>query len=165
MVLPITRWLLLFGLLLTACGSATVAPSPTAAPILPQSTSTLNVVVPEAVVECGPEAAIALAQTQSDLALAAAAQVDTIQQATQESVLIAQAGKNAFTAARDLMKAYAVPECLSPGKEFAVQFFDERLEAYAALASGDESGYDLHLNNGEVARQNMISVVNGVLGQ
>ncbi len=160
-----TRWLLLFGLFLTACAGATVEPSPTVAPILPLATPTLNVVVPEAVIECGPEAAIALAQTQSDLALAAAAQVDTIQQATQEAALIAQAGKNAFTAARDLMQAYSVPDCLSRGKEFAVQFFDERLEAYAALASGDQSGYDLHLNNGEVARQNMIGVVNGVLGQ
>ena len=160
-----TRWLLLFGLFLTACASATVEPSPTVSPIRPLSTPTLNVVVPEAVAECGPEAAIALAQTQSDLALAAAAQVDTIQQATQESALIAQAGKNAFTAARDLMQAYAVPDCLSQGKEFAAQFFDERLEAYTALAAGDQSGYDLHLNNGEVARQNMISVVNGVLGQ
>ena len=121
--------------------------------------------MPEAVIECGPEAAIALAQTQSDLALAAAAQVDMIQQATQDPALIAQAGKNAFTAARDLMQAYAVPECLAPGKEFAVQFFDERLEAYAALASGDQSGYEANLNEGETARQNMIAAVNGILGQ
>ncbi len=160
-----TQWLLLFGLFLTACASATVEPSPTVSPILPLSMPTLNVVVPEAVAECGPEAAIALAQTQSDLALAAAAEVDTIQQATQESVLIAQAGKNAFTVARDLMRAYSVPDCLSQGKEFAVQFFDERLEAYAALAAGDQSGYEANLNEGETARQNMVAVVNGVLGQ
>jgi hypothetical protein len=159
-----TRWLLLFGLILTACASATVEPPPTAS-LLSFSTPTLDVVLPEAVAECGPEAAIALAQTQSDLALAAAAQVDMIQQATQDPALIAQAGKNAFTAARDLMKAYAVPDCLLQGKEFAVLFFDERLEAYAALASGDQGGYEANLNEGETARQNMIAVVNGILGQ
>lgn len=152
--------LLVIGLILAACGAPTatqplVRPSETPAP-------TSMVIVPTSTVECGAEAAIVLAQTQSDLALAA---VDAVKQTTQDEPTIAREGLAAFTSARDVMKAYDVPECLAQGKEFAVQFFDERIAAYAALEIGDRGSYDTHLTNGEIARQNMITAVNEVLGK
>ena len=157
-----SRRLLLISLILAACGappatSPLVRPSETPAP-------TSAVVVPTSTVECGAEAAIALAQTQSDLALAAVAELDATKQTTQDEPAIARKGLAAFTSAREVMKAYDVPECLAPGKEFAGRFFDERIAAYAALQIGDAGSYDTHLANGEIARQNMITAVNGVLG-
>ncbi len=157
------RRLLLISLILAACGAPPdtqplMRPSDTPAP-------TGIVIVPTPTLECGAEAAIALAQTQSDLALAAVAELDAARQTTQDEPAIARKGLAAFTSAREVMKAYDVPECLASGKEFAVQFFDERIAAYAALQIGDRGSYETHLTNGEIARQNMIAAVNEVLGQ
>lgn len=153
------RWLVLLGALLAAC--VTPTPLPTTAPTVP----TLPVARPTPAEACGAEAAIALAQTQSDLALAAAAEVDEMAKTTQNPVVIGQAGRAAFSAALALMKAYDVPNCLLQGKVFAAKFFEERAAAYAALAINDQGGYETHLTNGEIARQNMIAVVNNLLGQ
>lgn len=155
------RRFLLISLILAACGAPPAAqpllgPSETPAP-------TSAVVVPTSTIECGAEAAIALAQTQSDLALAAVAELDATKQTTQDEPTIARKGLAVFTSAREVMKAYDVPQCLAQGKEFAVQFFDERIAAYAALQIGDAGSYDTHLTNGEIARQNMITAVNGLL--
>lgn len=160
-------WLLAAALLLTACAAGPTPPPPTAAPVLPPTPiPTLAVVVPtDPPLECGAEAAIALAQTQSDLALAAVGQVEAASQTAADSGGVARAGRSAFGQARELMNAYAVPDCLSQAKVFAVRFFEERVAAYDALGAGDPAGYETHLNDGEIARQNMISVVNGVLGQ
>lgn len=157
------RPLLLISLILAACGAPPATqplmrPSETPAP-------TIAVVVPTSTIECGAEAAIALAQTQSDLALAALDQLEAVQRTTQDEPAIARKGLAAFTSAREVMKGYDVPECLAQGKEFAVQFFDERIAAYAALEIGDAGSYDTHLTNGEIARQNMITAVNEVLGK
>jgi hypothetical protein len=113
--------------------------------------------------ECGPEAAIALAQTQSDLALAADSRVEAARQISAGAA--AQIGLQEYALARDLMKSYAVPDCLLQAKVFADQFFGERIAAYAALGAGDQLAYEMHLGDSEIARQNMIVVVNGVLGQ
>jgi hypothetical protein len=97
--------------------------------------------------------------------LAADSKVEALQQSGADSATIAKTGITEFGLARDLMKAYQVPPCLLQGKVFADQFFGERIDAYNALASGDQAGYDSHLNSSEIARQNMVSVVNKVLGQ
>ncbi len=156
------NWLLPISLLAAACGAQPAAqplivPSETPAP-------TSVVVVPTSAAECGAEAAIGLAQTQSDLALAALAELEATRPTTQDEPAIARKGLAAFTSAREVMKAYNVPECLAPGKKFALQFFDERIAAYAALQIGDAGSYETRLTNGEIARQNMITAVNGVLG-
>jgi len=139
--------------------TATPLPAPTLIPTLPEQAPT------NPPMECGPEAAITLAQTQSDLSLAADSKVAALQQSGSDSATIAQTGVQEFSLARDLMKAYLVPDCLLQGKVFADQFFGERVEAYTALGTGDQAGYESHLNSSEIARQNMITVVNKVLGQ
>ena len=161
------RWLIMVGLLLTACGvNPTPLPQPTLISLQPTALPTLPVVIStDPPHDCGPEAAIALAQTQSDLALAADSRVEVLQQSNADAVAIAQAGQQEYGAARDLMKAYDVPECLLQAKVFADLFFTERIQAYQALSVGDPTAYDAHLNNGEIARQNMITAVNGVLGE
>lgn len=159
-------------LLLAACGAEPTTLAPTL-PVLsptpsaePTAIPTMVVVIPtNPPIECGPEAAIALAQTQSDLALAADGKVEALRQANADLAQISQTGVSEFQLARDLMLAYDVPECLLQAKVFADQFFGERIDAYEALATGDQAGYELHLSSGEIARQNMITVVNGVLGQ
>lgn len=156
------RRLLLISLILAACGAPPATPPLVRPSETPAPTSV--VVVSTSTVECGAEAAIALAQTQSDLALAAVAELDAARQATQDKPAIARKGLAAFTSAREVMQAYDVPECLAQGKEFAMRFFDERIAAYAALQIGDAGSYDTHLTNGEIARQNMITAVNEVLG-
>ena len=102
---------------------------------------------------------------QSDLALAAIAKVEAIQKTTQDQIKIGKEGQAVFATARDAMKRQPVADCLTPAKNFAVQFFEERVAAYTALASGDRAGYNKHLAEGETARQNMIGAVNKVLGQ
>src|SRR5574341_1097046 len=163
-------WVVLSALGLAACvADPTRLPQPThdvvqstPTPLVP----TLAVVIPtNPSLECGPEAAIALAQTQSDLSLAADDKVEALTQANADTAAIARLGIDEFTLARDLMRAYDVPDCLLQAKVFADQFFGERIEAYTALSAGDQAAYESHLNNGEIARQNMIAVVNGVLGQ
>jgi len=154
----------LVAILLAACGSdptrvaatriSNQAPPPTAA-----------VAATVGQLACGAEAAILLAQTQSDLALAAIARVDAIQKTTQDQVKIGKEGQAVFATARDVMKRQPVADCLTPAKNFAVQFFEERVAAYTALASGDRVGYDKHLADGETARQNMNVTLNKVLGQ
>jgi hypothetical protein len=164
--------LLLPILLAAACGAGpTTVPQPTIpvvtpTPFAPTLVPTLPIVAPtNPPLDCGPEAAITLAQTQSDLALAADSKVEAASQAGADSAALAQTGIAEFTLARDLMKAYQVPDCLLQGKVFADQFFGERIDAYTALAAGDQAAYETHLGNSEIARQNMIVVVNGVLGQ
>jgi len=155
-----------------ACVGAPITLPPTL-PIVSPTPSPVATVVPTLVVviptnppaQCGPEAAIALAQTQSDLALAADGKVESLRQANADLPQIAQTGLSEFQLARDLMLAYDVPDCLLQAKVFADQFFGERINAYQSLATGDEAGYDSHLSNGEIARQNMITVVNAVLEQ
>ncbi|MBM4424459.1 MAG: hypothetical protein FJ030_13910 [Chloroflexi bacterium] len=161
------RWILLAGLALASCvADPAPLPQPAVPVVSPTPLPTLPYIVPtNPPLDCGPEAAIALAQTQSDLALAAAAEVDAIAQTTADSALIAQSGQKAFGLGLELMGYYDVPECLLQAKVFAVHFFEERIAAYDALAAGDDSAYDTHLNNAELARQNMVTVVNGVLGQ
>lgn len=159
-------------LILAACGAN---PTPVSQPTIPVVTPTpqpptpyptLPIVAPtNPPLECGPEAAITLAQTQSDLSLAADSKVEALTQAGADTVTLAQTGLTEFNLARDLMKAYQVPDCLLQGKVFADQFFGERVEAYNALGAGDQASYETHLTNSEIARQNMITVVNGVLGQ
>ena len=163
---------LLLSVLLAACGAGTtLQPQPTipvVTPTPPEPTAvpTLPIVAPtNPPLDCGPEAAITLAQTQSDLALAADSKVEALQQANAESAIIAQTGVQEYGLARDLMRAYQVPDCLLQGKVFADQFFSERIDAYSALRTGDQAGYNTHLNNSEIARQNMIVVVNKILGQ
>lgn len=158
-------------LVLSACGpEPTPQVQPTIPIVTPTPVPTLVPTLPEQAptnppLDCGPEAAITLAQTQSDLSLAADSKVEALQQSGADSAAIAQTGLTEFTQARDLMKAYQVPNCLLQGKVFADQFFSERIDAYTALASGDQAGYESHLNNSEIARQNMVTVVNGVLNQ
>ncbi len=159
-------------LLLAACGAdpttlaptlPVVSPTPSAEPTV---APTMVVVIPtNPPAQCGPEAAIALAQTQSDLALAADGKVEALRQANADLTQIAQMGVSEFQLARDLMLAYDVPDCLLQAKVFADQFFGERIDAYQSLATGDQTAYEAHLSNGEIARQNMVLVVNGVLGQ
>lgn len=168
-------WVVLSALVLAACvADPTRLPQPTHAVVQSTPTTlsptplvpTLAVVIPtNPSLECGPEAAIALAQTQSDLSLAADDKVEALTQANADTAAIARLGIDEFTLARDLMRAYDVPDCLLQAKVFADQFFGERIEAYTALSAGDQAAYESHLNNGEIARQNMIAVVNGVLGQ
>ncbi len=164
-------WLIWLGLALAACSANPPSPlslqsTPLALSPAPTPLPTLPVVIPDDPPrDCGPEAAIALAQTQSDLALAADSRVEALQQANAGETAVAQSGQQEYGAARDLMKAYDVPECLLQAKVFADQFFAERIEAYKALAAEDRAGYEMHLNNGELARQNMITAVNGVLGE
>lgn len=155
--------MVLIALALAACGPVATSRPPATRP--PSPVPTVAVVAPASSPDCGAEAAIALAQTHSDLALAAVAEVDAAQQTSQDPAAIGQAGQGAYSKALALMKEYDVPSCLLQGKVFAAQFFDERVAAYAALASGDSTGYQAHLANGEAARQNMVAVVNGVLGQ
>ena len=163
------------GMVLAACVAAptrqpqttvlVVAATPTG-PAATLAVPTLAVVIPtNPPVECGAEAAIALAQTQSDLSLAADGKVEALWVANADPVTVANMGIDEFSLARDLMRAYFVPDCLLQAKVFADQFFGERIDAYLALAAGDQAGYETHLNNGEIARQNMITVVNGVLEQ
>lgn len=159
-------------LCLSACGAdATLQSQPTipvvtATPFTPTLIPTLPELAPtNPPLDCGPEAAITLAQTQSDLSLAADSKVEALQQSGADSSTIAKTGITEFGLARDLMRAYQVPPCLLQGKVFADQFFGERVDAYNALAAGDQAGYDSHLNSSEIARQNMVSVVNKVLGQ
>jgi len=172
-----TRWLIVCALILTACTADPTQLSPTtgaeAASALPPGSTlppqpaawpTLVVVLPPPVADCGPEAAISLAQAQSDLALAAVGQVDVLRQNTQDNALIGQGGQKSFTLAKDLMTAYAVPECLAQAKAFALEYFDKNIAAYTALAAGDQTGYETNLNHGEVARQNMTTEVNKLLG-
>jgi len=157
----------LWAIALTACLADPTPLSQATIPVMsPTPLPTLAVLVPaNPPLECGAEAAIALAQTQSDLALAADSKVESLQQTNAEVAIIAQTGVQEYSLARDLLKAYAVPDCLLQAKVFADQFFGERIEAYAALSASDTAGYETHLNNSEIARQNMITVVNGVLGQ
>jgi hypothetical protein len=163
---------LLVGLGIAACAAPTRLPQPTVPALSPAPTPlsptlsvpTLEVVIPtNPPQECGAEAAIALAQTQSDLSLAADGKVESLRVANADSLIVAQLGVDEFSLARDLMRAYFVPDCLLQAKVFADQFFGERIDAYHALAAGDQSAYETHLTNGEIARQNMITVVNGVL--
>ncbi|MEK9164454.1 MAG: hypothetical protein AAB342_03780, partial [Chloroflexota bacterium] len=100
------RWLLLISLILAACGAQPTAqppvrpsetPAPTSAAIAPLSTA-----------DCGAEAAIALAQTQSDLALAALDQLEAVKGTTQDEPTIAQGGLAAVSSARGAMQAYGV---------------------------------------------------------
>jgi hypothetical protein len=176
--MPLTRLRLLtvltVGFMLAACGLGpttvvqptlpVISPTPTPAPTLIPTQP--PVVIPtNPPLECGPEAAIALAQTQSDLALAADGKVEALRATSTDMAMIAQTGVAEFNLARDLMLAYDVPECLLQAKVFANQFFEERIAAYTALGTGDTTAYDSHLNSGEIARQNMVLVVNGVLGQ
>lgn len=151
-------------ILLTACGSD---PTRAVATRISNSGSppTAAVAATTGQLACGAEAAIILAQTQSDLALAAIAKVDAIQKTTQDQIKIGKEGQAVFATARDAMKRQPVADCLTPAKNFAVQFFEERVAAYTALASGDRAGYDKHLADGEAARQNMIGALNKVLGQ
>ncbi len=153
--------IVLIALALAACSPVATSQPPATRPPSPVPT----VAAPTSSPDCGAEAAIALAQTQSDLALAAVAEVDAAQQTSQDPTAIGQAGQGAYSKALSLMKEYDVPSCLLQGKVFAAQFFDERVAAYAALAAGDSNSYQAHLANGEAARQNMVAVVNGVLGQ
>jgi len=162
---------LLLILVLSACGAN---PTPISSPTIPAFTPTPTpTVVPTLAfiaptsppLECGPEAAITLAQTQSDLALAADSKVKALEESGVDSVTLAQTGLSEYGLARDLMKAYQVPDCLLQGKVFADQFFGERVDAYTALAAGDQAAYETHLTNSEIARQNMIVVVNGLLSQ
>lgn len=154
-------------LFLAACvADPTAQPLAVTAVPLPTPIPTLAYLGPtNPPLECGPEAAIALAQTQSDLALAAVGEVDAVQQTTSDAAVVGQTGHKAFSQALDLMKLYDVPECLLQAKVFAVQFFEERVAAYDALGGDDSAGYETHLNNGEAARQNMVTMVNKVLGQ
>ena len=158
------RCLVWVALLLIACGS-----DPTRAVATrisnPVTPPTAAVAVTVGQLACGAEAAIILAQTQSDLALAAIAKVEAIQKTTGDQIKIGKEGQAVFTTARDVMKRQGVAECLTPAKNFAVQFFEERVAAYAALVSGDRAGYDKHLADGEAARQNMIGAVNTVLAR
>jgi hypothetical protein len=163
MTMPNRFVIVLIALALAACSPVATSQPPATRP--PSPAPTVAVVAPTASPDCGAEAAIALAQTQSDLALAAVAEVDAAQQTSQDPTAIGQAGQGAYSKALSLMKEYDVPPCLLQGKVFAAQFFDERVAAYAALAAGDSNGYQAHLANGEAARQNMVAVVNGVLGQ
>jgi len=162
-----TRYrLALIAFCLAACGAnPTPIPQPPVPVASPTPLPTLPVVIPtNPSLECGPEAAIALAQTQSDLALAADSKVEAARQAA-DAAALAQMGQEEYELARELMKAYAVPDCLLQAKVFADQFFEERIDAYQSLGAGDQASYESHLNDGEIARQNMITVVNGVLGQ
>jgi len=149
-------------ILLTACGSdpTRVAATRISNQVLPP---TAAVAATTGQLACGAEAAIILAQTQSDLALAAIAKVEAFQKTTQDQAKIGKEAQAVFVTARDVMKRQSVAECLTPAKKFAVQFFEERVAAYTALASGDRAGYDKHLADGETARQNMIGAVNKVL--
>ncbi|MEK9161920.1 MAG: hypothetical protein AAB261_01340 [Chloroflexota bacterium] len=160
---------ILVAILLTACGSdptraaATRISNQVMPPTAAVAATPPNTVVGQ--LACGAEAAIILAQTQSDLALAAIAKVEAIQKTTQDQIKIGKEGQAVFATARDAMKRQPVADCLTPAKNFAVQFFEERVAAYTALASGDRAGYNKHLAEGETARQNMIGAVNKVLGQ
>lgn len=154
---------ILVAILLTACGSDPTRAAATR--ISNQAPPTAAVAATVGQLACGAEAAIILAQTQSDLALAAIAKVEAIQKTTQDQIKIGKEGQTVFVTARDVMKRQPVADCLIPAKNFAVQFFEERVAAYTALASGDRAGYDQHLAEGETARQNMIGAVNKVLGQ
>ncbi len=162
---------LFLALFLAACDATTTPVQPTipvhtATPLVPTLIPTLPEIAPtNPPSECGPEAAITLAQTQSDLALAADSKVESLKSSGTDSVTIAQTGIQEYSLARDLMKAYQVPDCLLQGKVFADQFFGERIDAYTALSTGDQASYEQHLNNSEIARQNMVTVVNKVLGQ
>jgi hypothetical protein len=155
---------LLVALVLTACGTdvtraaATRISNPVAPPAAVAAATTGQLA-------CGAEAAIILAQTHSDLALAAIAKVEAVQKTTHDQTKIGKEGQAIFGTARDVMKRLPVADCLTPAKNFAVQFFEERVAAYTALASGDRTGYNKHLADGEAARQNMIGAVNKVLGQ
>lgn len=164
--------LIMLAVLLAGCGAdASLSQQPTIpvvtpTPDRPTAIPTLPIEVPtNPPLGCGPEAAITLAQTQSDLALAADSKIQALQQSNAATAQIAQTGITEFGLARDLMKAYQVPDCLLQGKVFANQYFSERIEAYTALGAGDQTGYDTHLSNSEIARQNMVAVVNKVLGQ
>jgi hypothetical protein len=164
--------LLILALALAACGADVTTPVQptipvvTATPARPTPIATLPEIAPtNPPMDCGPEAAITLAQTQSDLALAADSKVTALQQSGADNASIAQTGVTEYGLARDLMKAYQVPDCLLQAKVFADQYFGERIDAYTALGTGDQANYETHLNNGEIARQNMITVVNKVLGQ
>ncbi|MFQ5409272.1 MAG: hypothetical protein ACE5FI_12730 [Anaerolineales bacterium] len=123
----------------------------------------LDVVIFPAPSECGPEAAITLAQTQSDLALAAAANLEPLEAAAAGPTQVAAVGQAAFGAALELMAAYRVPDCLAPAHALAVQFFQERRAGYEALAVGAVESFERHLAQGEVARQAMTAAVNEVL--
>lgn len=157
---------ILVAIVLTACGSGATRTAATriSNQVMPPTAAvaaTPNTVAGQ--LACGAEAAIILAQTQSDLALAALAKVDAIQKTTQDQIKIGKEGQAVFATARDAMKRQPVADCLTPAKNFAVQFFEERVAAYTALASGDRAGYDKHLADGETARQNMIGAVNKIL--
>lgn len=172
------RWLIFCLLMLTACtpnptptpvstgvaNAATHAAAPASPPQAPAVWPTLAVVMPPPVVECGPEAAISLAQAQSDLALAAVGQVALLKQNTRDNALIGQGGQKSFSLAKDMMNAYPVPECLSQAKILALEYFDKNIAAYSAFASGDQAGYETSLNDGEAARQSMTAEVNKLLG-
>jgi hypothetical protein len=152
---------------LAACGAS---PTPVLQPAVPAASPTPLPTLPVVIssdppLDCGPEAAIALAQTQSDLALAADSKVEAARQSAADSAALAQIGQQEYLLARELMQAYAVPDCLLQAKVFADQFFEERIDAYKSLDAGDQVNYESHLNDSEIARQNMITVVNGVLGQ
>ncbi|MBI5052578.1 MAG: hypothetical protein HZC38_19730 [Chloroflexi bacterium] len=154
----------LVAIVLTACGSdSTRAAATRISNRVSPPTAAVAATVGQ--LACGAEAAIILAQTQSDLALAAIAKVEAIQKTTQDQTKIGKEGQTVFTTARDAMKRQPIADCLTPAKNFAVQFFEERVAAYTALASGDRAGYDKHLADSEAARQNMIGAVNKVLGQ
>ena len=173
------RWLILCLLMLTACtpnpapisvstgtaAATTRATAPaTPPPQAPATWPTLAVIMPPPVLECGPEAAISLAQAQSDLALAAVGQIDLLKQNTQDKALIGQGGQQSFSLAKDMMNAYPVPECLGQAKILALEYFDKNIAAYTAFASGDQTAYETNLNDGEIARQNMTTEVNKLLG-
>lgn len=157
------RFYLLFVILmLTACETS---PTPVVATRVQNQVkpTTAAVAATSAPLACGTEAAITLAQTQSDLALAAVARIEAVQKTTSDAAKLGKEGQVIFATARDVMKNYAVPDCLVTAKTHAVQFFEERVGAYAALTTGDKAGYDKRLADGETARQNMISAVNKVL--
>jgi hypothetical protein len=114
---------------------------------------------------CGAEAAITLAQTQSDLALAALTRMEALQKTTSDNARLGKEGQTIFATARNVMKSYAVPDCLAIAKTFAVKFFDDRVVAYVALAANDKATYDKRLAEGEAARQSMVEAVNKVLAE
>ncbi len=155
--------LLLYAASSTACTTSSTSPElvvvqvaeAPAPDVGPTAIYELEVIIRPAPTDCGPEAAITLAQTHSDLALAAITDVHSVEVTTGDPIYIAAIGTAAFGAALEQMAAYRVPECLAPAHTQAVRFFSERSAGYESLAAGDQIGFENHLAQGEAARQEM----------
>ena len=162
---------LLFAVISTACTTSSTSPEivlaqvaeAPAPDVAPTAIYELEVVIQPAPTDCGPEAAITLAQTHSDLALAAIADVYSVEVTTGDPIYIAAIGTAAFGAALEKMAAYRVPECLARAHTQAVRFFSERSAGYGSLAAGDQTGFENHLEQGEAARQEMNAELSALL--